>query len=258
MSHPCSRVAKTAWLRKSQASSRMSSVGRPVELLLDAMKEVLEGGKDDRGPHGHQVPHLDHRPEAARPDAVLVGVEDLAEVPLERVGAQRIAERPLARSDLRREQCQRPLLAGRGREAGERLVDAGLRPVVHRDALRGEQGGHELRGPDALRRLVDVRERLEGDGRRLLARLVAGPADGQGRGARAPVLVEDDDLGAGVLEPPERQHAEQGRLAAARRTDDERVADVADRRGAGERASSRSCCSRGAACRRRRRFPGAG
>ncbi len=151
----------------------------PRELLLDAVKEVLEGRKDDRGPHGHQVPHLDHRPEAARPDAVLVGVEDLAEVALERVGPQRIAERPLARADLRREERERPLLARRGRQAGERLVDAGLRPVVDRDALRGEQRRHELRGPDALRRLVDVRERLEGDGRRLLARLVAGSADGQ-------------------------------------------------------------------------------
>ena len=199
------------------------------ELLLDAVKEVLESRKDDRGPHGHQVPHLDHRPEAVGADAVFVRVEDLAEVALERVGAQRIAQRSLPRSDLGRQQRERPLLARRGREARERLVDAGLRAVVDRHALRRQQRGHELGGPDALGRLVDVRERLESHRRGLLARLVAGSAHGQGRGARAPVLVEDDDLRAWVLEPPERQHAEQSRLPTARRPEDECVADVADR-----------------------------
>ena len=195
----------------------MRSVGRPSNLRFDPVKEVLERRKDDRRAHGHQVPHLDHRPRGAGRHVVLVGVEDLAEVALERVGPQRVAERPLPRSELRREQRQRPLLARGGGEARERLVDGGLRPVIDGDPLRGQERRDELRGPDPLARLVDVGERLKGHGRRLLAGLDAGPADGERRGARASVLVEDDDLGARVLEPAERQHAEQGRLAAARR-----------------------------------------
>ena len=164
----------------------------------------------------------------ARLDVVLVGVEDLAEVAFERVGPKGVAKRPLPRADLARKEGEGSLAPRRRGEAPERLVNVGLRGVVDGDRLLGEQGGDELRGPDALLGSIDVGERLKGDRGVLVARLVAGAPDGERRGARAPVLVEEDDLRARILQPPERQHAEQRRLAGARRPDDERVADVPD------------------------------
>ena len=94
--------------------------------------------------------------------------------------------------------------------------------------MSGEKVEHELRAPDPLRALVDVGERLEGAGRRFVARLVVGATDGQGGGARTAILVEDEDACFRVALPLQREQGEESALAGAGRADDEGVADVAD------------------------------
>ena len=54
----------------------------------------------------------------------------------------------------------------------------------------------ELRGPDAFGRLVDVGERLEGDGRRSCPGSKQAPPTARVAARGAAILVEDDDLGA--------------------------------------------------------------
>ncbi len=171
------------------------------ELLLDPMEEVLERRDDDLLAHGHQVAHLDQGPEGGL-HVVVRGVEDGAEVAVERVRAEGLAQQPPVGADLRGEDCERALFALLdGRQAHERVVDRGSRFVIDVYGLGAQEGLDERGGPDALVGAVDVGEGLKGDGCPGAARLVAGAADGERRRAGRAILVEEDHLSAGVLEP---------------------------------------------------------
>src|SRR6185437_1347250 len=76
--------------------------------------------------------------------------------------------------------------------------------------------------------IVDPGQRLEGEALGVVSRLVIGPADGHGRGARRAVLVEDDNPRIRVPEELEREGAKEGALSSACRSDDEGVSDVLD------------------------------
>ena len=76
--------------------------------------------------------------------------------------------------------------------------------------------------------IVDAGQRLEREAGALIAGLVVGASDGNRSGARGSVLVEDDDLGAGIALKLQSEQTQQGALTGTRRSDDERVPDVLD------------------------------
>src|ERR1022692_1073105 len=191
------------------------------------MEEVGEGGHDRLLSEGHEVAHLYVNPRAEA-ELVAPGVEDLAEAPTARIDGVRLqGDRELG-SDKTGEHGHGALGSVGGGEAEDGVGNAVLDVGGLLDVLSGQKIEYELRAPDALRALVDVGERLEGHRRGFVAGLVVGATDGQGGGARAAILIEDQDPGLRVALPLQGQQGKEGALAGAGRTDEEGVADVPD------------------------------
>ena len=97
-----------------------------------------------------------------------------------------------------------------------------------------------VRRPGALRRVVNAGERLERDRclrslRQVATQIVPVAAHGEHGRTDGAAEIEREDLGAGVAAELERHQRQQHRLAGAGRTDDERMADIADVKGKPER-----------------------
>jgi hypothetical protein len=111
------------------------------------------------------------------------------------------------------------------------------------DRLPGEQGREPLRRPGALAGVVDVRQRLKGDGlihivRQRPAQVVPIAAHRERRGADRAPEIEGENLRARVAPELQRHQRQQHALAGASRSDDQRVTDIADMERKAERRGS--------------------
>ena len=101
------------------------------------------------------------------------------------------------------------------------------------DGLPGEQRRNPFGGPGALARVIDARQRLQGDGSARVigqraAEIVPVAAHGERRRADRSAEVKGEDLGARIAPELQGHQRQQHALAGASRSDDQGVAHVAD------------------------------
>ncbi|MDT4839931.1 hypothetical protein FQZ97_737350 [compost metagenome] len=143
----------------------------------------------------------------------------------EHIGRERLAQRVRLQQYRQAGECA--LLNRRSGEAAERGPDGCLLIGTNGHTLMRQATLHPLGRPGAVARLVDARERLEGD-RAIGAQVIVLAAQPQHRRPHGAPHVEGEDARAGVAAELQRQRGEQDGLAHAGRADDQSVPHVAD------------------------------
>ena len=234
-SHSRSWAPKVASSRASQPSSTMTRLGAPVSRPSMPMEQIGEHrrrrGRADQA-FGLEGLHL------ARTDPLDLSVEQPAPGSGHGVGLQGALERH--RLQQHREAGKGALGHRRGSQAAQRRPQVVLDLRGDRHAFARQHRSQPFRRPVALGRIVDPRQRLQGDAgffliRERAAEVVEVAAHGQGRRPDRAAEVEGEHLGGGIAPELQRHQRQQHALAGAGGTHHQGMADVADMGGQAKR-----------------------
>ena len=201
---------------------------RAVEAAFDTVKQIGQHGRRSRRsgqPFG--LERLETR--FAQPFAL--GIEEPSERPADAVGGKRLLQCLRLQKDSK--PGERALSDRRARQRAQRRPQMILGFWIDCDALRNEDRLKPFRGPVALCRLIDPRQRLQQDwlvavlGKTRSQILPIAAARERGRTDRA-TEIESENLRLGIAAKLQRHHCQQDRFARPGRTDDEAVSDVTD------------------------------
>ena len=187
---------------------------------FNLMEEVIQGRRHD-GRDAHERFHFEDPPVAFAGEIDVV-VEELTKAALHGQGLHGLAD--FLGLDHFVEDGQRPLLLRQDLEALQGVPDEDVFLRRHLDVALDEVGHDPFLGPLDFPFVVDVGKRLEGEvgvpfGSEVVEMAAHAVRQGTGTGS----LIEDEDVGIGILQKVRFQRVEENGFTGPGRPDDERM-----------------------------------